>query len=100
MSMSWIEVEQQAGIFLDSFNILGMGLVGIFIVAMIFLASYMSERKDEKLLAMLLLLGFGGLMFWASDPSNYLILIVVVLIIVFGFFRKLWTKNKEGGMFE
>lgn len=95
MSMTGVEVMQQVSTFFNSFNFLSFGLVIVFVIAMIFLARSTTKRKDEFILALVSILTFGGLFFFASDPFNFIILLVVALIVVFGLFRKLWTRNRE-----
>lgn len=95
MSMSFIEVGEQVGIFFDSFNFLDMGLVPVWIVASIFLARELTEKKDEFILTMIALLMFGGMFFFADDPAKIFIMIVAVVIIILGLFKMLWRKKDE-----
>lgn len=95
MSMNFTAVTNEAERVLDAFNILGAGLILVWIIGSIFLARAISERKDEWVLTMVVFLMCGGLLFFASDPAKFVILIVVVLIVIFGMFKILYTRNRE-----
>lgn len=90
-SIIMTEIEK----FFDSFNILDYGLVIIWIVGGFFMSTILSERRDEKALATLSIIMFGGLFFFAEDPKRYVLLIVSVLIALYGFFRMLWVKRQQ-----
>lgn len=92
--MTWGIVADNTKVFFDSFNIFGIGLTAIWIIASFFIASEITERKDERILATITLLLFGGLIYFADDPTKYVILIVVVLVVIYGLFRALWRKQE------
>lgn len=93
--MSLVDVNTSAGQFFGAFNILGMGLVLIWIVGSIFLARALSEKKDEWIMTTIILLMFGGVIFLANDPGKYVILIVLVIIVIFGMYKLLWKRKEE-----
>lgn len=93
--MTLIEINEQVSHFFKTFNILNLGLVLIWIVGSVFLANAVTEKKDEKLLAILVFLMFGGLIFFAGDPAKYVLLIVAVAVVIYGMFKMLWKKKEE-----
>lgn len=95
MGLTITDVMGNAGQFFGAFNILGMGLVGLWIVGSIFLANAVTEKRDEKVLTMLVFNIFGGIIFFAKDPSKYLLLIACVLIVIYGMFKLLFERKTE-----
>lgn len=94
MSSSLAEIMSNAGEFFNAFNILGTGLIIIWAVMSVFLANAISEKRDERILMMLMFMMFGGIIFFASDPGKFLLLIASICLVVYGMFKILW-KRKE-----
>lgn len=92
MSMNFTAVNGQAETFFDSFNILGFGLIPVWIVGSYFLASQITKRSDEKTLATMVFMMCGGLLFFATDPGKFLLLISSLGIAVFGLFKIMHKK--------
>lgn len=94
MSMSWLEISEQGESFFDAFNILGTGLALVWIVGSFFLANAVTEKKDERVLATLMFVMFGGMIYFADDPVKWVFLVVAVCIVVYGMFKMLWRKKE------
>lgn len=95
MTGSFVDVMAQTEIFFDSFNILGSGIIIVWIFASIFLANTITERKDERILATIVFLMSGGLLFFANDPGKYLILVVAIVVIIYSMFKRLFKSNRD-----
>ena len=92
--MSFIPIMENVEAFFDAFNILGMGLVAVWIVGSTFLANAISKKKDERILTTLVFLMFGGIIFFAGDPLEHVILITAILLVIYGMFKMLWKKKE------
>lgn len=94
-AMSFPDIMEQVGNFFNAFNILNMGLIVVWIVGSFFLANAITEKRDEKAVATMMFLVFGGIIFFANDPFKYVILIVTALFVIYGFFKMLYKRKTE-----
>lgn len=96
MTDNVVEVLTNGKAFFDAFNILGFGIMLVWVVASLFISRSITEKKDEFLLTFLIFMMCGGILIFVTDASRYILLIIAVLIVIYGFFRMLWKNKSEG----